>query len=53
MASTMLQELFQFTIYKRSQGKIARQVTAAAMMIAFAVAAWRMHDFMIDRKSVV
>ena len=49
-ASTMLQELFQFAIYKRSQGRIARQVTAAALMIAFAVAAWRMHDFMTGRE---
>ena len=46
MASTMLRELFQFSIYKRSQGKISRQVTAGAMMIAFAVAAWRMNDAM-------
>ena len=50
-ASSMFQELFQFAIYKRSQGRIARQVTAAALMIAFAVAAWRMHDFMIGRES--
>ena len=49
-ASSMFQELFQFAIYKRSQGRIARQVTAAALMIAFAVAAWRMHDFMTNRE---
>ena len=33
-------ELFQVGVYKRSQGRIARQVTFAALAIAFALAAW-------------
>jgi preprotein translocase subunit SecE len=36
-------ELFQFGVYKRSQGKIARQVTFAALAVAFAMAAYRMY----------
>jgi len=35
-------ELFQVGVYKRSQGRIARQVTFAALAIVFAVAAWRL-----------
>jgi preprotein translocase subunit SecE len=35
-------ELFQVGVYKRSQGKIARQVTFAALAITFALAAWRL-----------
>lgn len=30
--------------YKRSQGKIARQLTLAAIVVAFAVAAWNLVD---------
>ena len=37
-------ELFQVGVYKRSQGRIARQVTFAALAIAFALAAWRARD---------
>lgn len=43
VASTvMFGELFQVGVYKRSQGRIARQVTFAALAIAFALAAWRL-----------
>jgi len=35
-------ELFQVGVYKRSQGRIARQVTFAALAVAFALAAWRL-----------
>jgi preprotein translocase subunit SecE len=35
-----LGELFQVGVYKRSQGKIARQITFAALAITFALAAW-------------
>ena len=37
-----LAELFQFRLYKRTQGRVARQVTFAAVGICFAFAAWRM-----------
>lgn len=36
-------ELFQVGVYKRSQGKIARQVTFAALAITFVLAAWRLY----------
>ena len=34
-------ELFSLAVYKRSQGRIARQVTFAALAISFLIAAWR------------
>lgn len=36
-------ELFQVGVYKRSQGRISRQVTFAAMAIVFALGAWRFY----------
>jgi preprotein translocase subunit SecE len=36
-------ELFQAGVYKRSQGRVARQATFAAMAITFALAAWRLY----------
>ncbi len=35
-------ELFQFSVYKRSQGRIARQMTFAALMLLFAIGCWRL-----------
>lgn len=35
-------ELLSLNNYKRSQGRIARQVTAAALAIAMAIGAWRL-----------
>ena len=36
-------ELFQIGVYKRSQGKIARQATFAALGITVAMAAYRLY----------
>ncbi len=36
--------MFQASPYKRSQGKIARQLTFAAMAVAVAVGAWKLSD---------
>jgi preprotein translocase subunit SecE len=47
-ANPMLRELFQFGIYKRSQGRIARQVTWVALFVVVALGAWRLHEFMIN-----
>lgn len=44
----MLRELFQVGIYKRSQGRIARQVTWGAMFVVIALGAWRLHDILIN-----
>jgi preprotein translocase subunit SecE len=36
--------LFQFGLYKRTQGRIIRQVTFAALFLAVALGAWRISD---------
>jgi preprotein translocase subunit SecE len=41
----LLRELFNLNIYKRSQGRITRQVTFAAFFIGIALAAWRLSVF--------
>jgi preprotein translocase subunit SecE len=44
-----VQELFQAGLYKRSQGRIARQVTAVAMALVVALGAWRLYDMWTDK----
>jgi preprotein translocase subunit SecE len=44
-----VQELFRFDLYKRSQGKIARQVTFAALAIIIALAAWCLNDYYTNK----
>ena len=41
----VLQELFQFNVYKRSQGRVTRQVTFAAMAIIVALGVWRLYIY--------
>lgn len=36
-----LQELGQFGLYKRTQGRMSRQLTCLAIWVAFALAAWQ------------
>jgi len=36
----LIQELFRASLYKRTQGKIARQVSAAMLGVLFGVGAW-------------
>jgi preprotein translocase subunit SecE len=43
--------LFSAGIYKRSQGRIARQVTFAALAIAVALGAYRLNQFLADQVS--
>lgn len=40
-AGSLFSELFQVGVYKRNQGRIARQVTCAAMWVIVALGAWR------------
>lgn len=40
-AGSLITELFQFGVYKRNQGRIARQVTCATVWVVFALGAWR------------
>lgn len=42
-APSLLQDMFQAGVYKRSQGKIARQVTFAALLIVIALGCWRLY----------
>jgi preprotein translocase subunit SecE len=44
-----LQELFHTGIYKRSQGRIVRQVTFAAAVLAVALGLWRLSEAMITQ----
>jgi preprotein translocase subunit SecE len=39
-------ELLRAEIYKRSQGRIVRQVTCLSIWVACALAAWQMHVYM-------
>jgi len=38
-------ELFQVGVYKRSQGRVTRQATFAALAAAVAIGAWRFHGY--------
>ncbi len=40
-AGSFLQNLFQLGLYKKSQGRVTRQVTCATIWVAFALGAWR------------
>ena len=40
-AATFLGSLLSFSLYKRQQGRVARQVTFAAVAIAIAIGVWR------------
>jgi preprotein translocase subunit SecE len=40
-----VQELFRFNLYKRSQGRIARQTTFAALGVIVALGCWSLSDF--------
>jgi preprotein translocase subunit SecE len=40
-----VQELFSLSLYKRSQGRVARQVTFAALAVIVALGAWAMNNF--------
>jgi preprotein translocase subunit SecE len=45
-AGSLLSELFQFGMYKRNQGRIARQVTCATLWVGFFLGAWRAYVMM-------
>jgi preprotein translocase subunit SecE len=40
-----VQELFRFNLYKRSQGRIARQTTFAALAVIVALGCWSLSDY--------
>ncbi|QDU98310.1 preprotein translocase subunit SecE [Lignipirellula cremea] len=45
-ANSLLQEMFQAGVYKRTQGKIARQVTFAALLVTFMLAAYSLWNLL-------
>jgi preprotein translocase subunit SecE len=44
-----IQELLRVGIYKRSQGRIVRQVTFAALAVTFALGMWQLNIMMIGQ----
>lgn len=45
-AGSVLHELFQTSLYKRTQGQLTRQVTCGVVWVTVALAAWRVWDFL-------
>jgi preprotein translocase subunit SecE len=43
-ASNFWGELFQFGLYKRSQGRVTRQVTFGALAVTVAIGCWQLSD---------
>lgn len=48
-----IQELFQTGLYKRTQGRITRQVTAASVAIVAALGCWRLMETLIASGRVI
>jgi preprotein translocase subunit SecE len=48
-----VQELFRVGLYKRSQGRIARQVTFAALAVIIALAAYCLNDYYAGRDTTL
>jgi preprotein translocase subunit SecE len=46
-AGNGLLQVFQLSVYKRSQGRITRQVTCAAVWVAFLLGAWRCYTTVV------
>ena len=47
--AAFVQELFKFSLYKRTQGRIARQVTFGALAVIFVLGAWCLNDYYSNR----
>jgi preprotein translocase subunit SecE len=41
---TFFEEFFRVGLYKRSQGRVARQATFGALALIFALGAWRLYE---------
>ena len=46
--NAFFQELFHIGLYKRSQGRVTRQVTFAAVVVALGAGLWRLSQTMLD-----
>jgi preprotein translocase subunit SecE len=49
--TSFLQDLFQFGVYKRSQGRVVRQVTFAALAVTLLLGAWKLFDVLVANRS--
>jgi preprotein translocase subunit SecE len=47
--SGFFEELFRVGLYKRNQGRIARQATFAALAVIFGLGAWSLSEFYQDK----
>lgn len=47
-----LQELARADIYKRTQGKLTRQITCIVIWVIFALGAWRLYSLMPDAQPI-
>jgi preprotein translocase subunit SecE len=45
-SGSMWSEMFQFGVYKRSQGRIARQVTFFVLVVLFAIGCWSLSSYL-------
>ena len=48
--SSIAEEFFRFGVYKRSQGRIVRQVTFAAIAIAVLVGLWQLYFWLLGHE---
>lgn len=44
----ILHELIRYDLYKRTQGRMVRQITCMVIWVTFALGAWRMYSLMTD-----
>ena len=49
-ASTFLQEVIRFGVYKPSQGRVARQITCATIWVTCALGSWRLWGALLQSK---
>jgi preprotein translocase subunit SecE len=49
--TSFLQDLFQFGVYKRNQGRVVRQVTFAALAVSLLLGAWKLFDMLVANRS--
>lgn len=49
MSSVLLQEFTSATLYKRSQGRLARQVTCIVIWLVVAIGCWRLSTQVLNR----
>ena len=50
--ASFLQDLFQFGVYKRNQGRIVRQVTFAALAVTLLLGAWQLSGGAAESKRI-